>query len=64
MGVIIEGIVKKPTDLEVLIWRDGKESKQIWIPRSVISDGDHDFEAGEEVEIEVKTWFAEREGLA
>jgi hypothetical protein len=64
MGVIIDGIVEANTDLAILLRREGK-LKPLWVPLSVIKQGgDEGFEVGDEVEIEVRTWFAEREGIA
>lgn len=41
--------------------------EEAWIPRSVITDDSEvpeDAEKGDEGEVAVKTWFAEKEGLA
>jgi len=39
-----------------------EDKREVWIPKSLISYGE--YEEGEKTEIEVPTWFAEREGLA
>ena len=56
----IEGTVKEETELAVLIITSDK--REVWIPKSVITYGH--YAGGEEVKLEVKTWWAENEGLA
>lgn len=49
------------TEKAIRIYFDGEP---LWIPKSVIAEEDlEDISVGEEVEINVKTWFAEKEGL-
>ncbi len=38
--------------------------REVWIPRSQITDDSEVFEAGDEGQLVVKSWFAEREELA
>lgn len=53
-------IIVKATDQAIAI--DMGDDEWTWLPRSVVEDGD-DMEEGEEYEINVQTWFAEKEGL-
>lgn len=41
----------------------GMEAKVAWIPRSVVHDDSDVHEEGDEGEMLVKAWFAEKEGL-
>lgn len=43
---------------------DGGESREVWVPRSQITDDSEVYEIGDEGQLVVKSWFAEREGLA
>ncbi len=63
MGVIISRFVIKTTpDAVGVVERDADEDEEItWIPRSVIDEG-WAVEPGEQ-DLEVRTWWAEREGL-
>lgn len=39
------------------------EGKERWIPKSVVTDITEDLVAGEEIDLFVKPWFAEKENL-
>ena len=39
------------------------EGKERWIPKSVVTDITEELVAGEEIDLFVKPWFAEREDL-
>ena len=63
MSVDVKGVFKHYTDRAVLLEIDGEDR---WIPRSVIEDGfdpSDENAKGDEVELQIKSWFAEREGL-
>lgn len=51
--------IETTTDAAVLAVIDGDE---LWIPRSVIEDG-NSVEEGDDDSLEVAKWFAEKEGL-
>lgn len=53
--------VKATTDDAVLLDADGV-TEPVWVPRSVIEDGD-ELSRGDSGELEIATWFAEKEGL-
>lgn len=58
--VEFNGTVKKATDKAILFTME--DSKQeVWIPRSVIEDGDELEEDEIDQTIFVKEWFADRE---
>jgi len=40
------------------------EGEERWIPKSVVTDITEDLVAGEEIDLFVKPWFAEKEDLA
>lgn len=65
MGVCICGEVRHYTDKAVLLDIDGHG--ETWVPRSVIEGCPDDDELpgliGDEVEWEVRTWWAQKEGL-
>lgn len=43
--------------------RVSDSTKEDWIPKSLIRDwNDDDFEEGEEVSLDIETWFLEKEG--
>ncbi len=53
--------ILRATDKALLLKIDDEE---IWVPRSMVADGD-DYEAGDEdVTISVTEWFANKGGLA
>lgn len=55
----VEEVIRE-TDLALLFLIDDDE---VWMPKSVITDGD-EIEVGAcEIEIEVAEWFAKQEGL-
>lgn len=56
----IEGTVVIETDLAVLL---ETEDVKIWVPKSIVIDPPDYWDSGEEVEIEVPAWFAEKEEL-
>lgn len=61
MSVSISGTVLRKSGKAVLVDRGhGDES---WIPLSVIEDGGDDIDVGDEVDLEVASWFARKEGL-
>lgn len=43
---------------------DRGERREVWVPRSQITDDSEVFEVGDDGKLVVKSWFAEREGLA
>lgn len=55
----LDGEVRRTTRLAFLF--APKHGDEIWIPRSVAVDGDEITEG--DTDVEVQTWFAEREGL-
>lgn len=58
---IVVDFVKKETAKAVLCEINGDE---IWIPKSVIDEGEDDLTEGEEdVTISIAAWFARKEGL-
>jgi len=59
MGVVLDCEVILKTELAVRVKFDNGFLQ--WIPKSVIDDGDQ-IELGQQ-EIEVRTWFCEKEGL-
>lgn len=59
--VQVSGTVVRVTPKAVLFEIDEEE---VWIPRSVINGGERqEFEVDDEIDFDVPTWFAEREGL-
>ena len=64
-STIIEGIVKRETDLAVLIAVDGDYRNEHWIPKSQISWESTGglYEIGETIELEIPEWMAEKNGL-
>lgn len=56
----IDGEVIRTTERAVLVRCPDK--REVWVPRSVCLDGDM-IEEGD-TDLEVETWFAEKEGLA
>lgn len=52
--------VKRETDLAFLF---ELESSELWVPKSVIEEPDDVAVDDEDIEVNVKTWFAEKEGL-
>jgi hypothetical protein len=50
------------TDLALLFRLDDDEA--VWVPKSVITHADEIDVGDEDIEVEVKAWFAEREGMA
>lgn len=61
--IIVEGEVRSVTAKAVLFIPRGPDGDDgyVWVPRSVIVDGDH-AEVGD-TDLEVASWFVEREGL-
>ncbi len=43
---------------------DKGDRREVWVPRSQITDDSEVFEVGDAGELVIKAWFAEREGLA
>lgn len=41
-----------------------RATRDVWIPRSQITDDSEVFEVGDEGQLVVKSWFADREGLS
>lgn len=39
------------------------EESEVWVPKSVIEEPDEIAVDDEDIEVNVKTWFAEKEGL-
>jgi RNase P/RNase MRP subunit p29 len=56
----IEGVVIRETDSAVLLETD---DGKVWVPKSIVIDPPDYWGEDEEVEIEIPTWFAEKEGL-
>lgn len=56
----VEGTVITETDSAVLLETDYGE---LWVPKSIVIDPPDYWGEDEEVEIEIPTWFAEKEGL-
>ena len=56
---IVEGEVRRVTDLAILYFTT--DEQEVWIPRSVIDEGDAVAEG--DTDIGVRRWFVEREGL-
>ncbi len=66
MGVKLgdDGLVLRTSELAVHVQVEGEE---IWVPKSVLTDEgdiDEDSEKGDEGDIVVRTWWAEKEGWA
>lgn len=40
------------------------EDRQVWVPKSVVSDAENYEEGDEDCTVSVAEWFAEKEGLA
>jgi hypothetical protein len=62
---IIEGKVKRETDMAILIQVDGEPDNEVWLPKSQIeweSSGGI-YSIGDELEIEIPQWLAEQKGL-
>lgn len=59
-----EGKVTKATDKALFVELESGESK--WIPKSVLHDDSEVYDEGanKEGEVVVKSWWAEKEGLA
>lgn len=60
MPAVVAGKVLRSTGGAVLLRLE--DEREVWIPRSLI-DGDSDVANGEDVEFEVPSWFARKEGL-
>lgn len=63
-GVDIQGIFEREGLKAVLVDVGGNA---VWIPKSVVLEWGEDYKTwveGQEIEIVVETWFAEREGIA
>lgn len=58
--IYVEEVVAE-TDLALCFSIDGEE---VWVPKSVIEDGDSISKGDEDLKVEVASWFAEKEGLA
>lgn len=54
-------VVLRETDLALLFVIDDDE---VWIPKSVIEDAETIDVGDEDIEINIASWFAEKEGLA
>ncbi len=53
--------VIKTTEKAVLVFEEDNE-RELWIPRSVIEDGES-VEEDEDLDLNVESWFCEKEGL-
>lgn len=63
MSTTISGDVLKVTDRAFLFQPTGT-TRELWIPLSMVEDGLEAIEEGaEEIDLEVKSWFARREDL-
>lgn len=62
MGHVIEGRAEAETELAVLVFPEGDERLKVWVPKSLMRPGS-EYEIGSEAQIEVPSWFAEKEGL-
>jgi hypothetical protein len=68
MGITLSGTFKRESDsgLAVLVemFVAGVQVDQ-WIPKSVIDDSEDpdDWVEGEDIDFEIRTWFARKEGL-
>lgn len=61
--VVVEGEFQAETPLAVCLELPGLQ-EEVWIPKSQILRWDDDaYGRGDPCEIEVKEWFAEKEGL-
>jgi hypothetical protein len=40
------------------------DGRDLWVPKSVVTDITEDLVPGESIDVFVKPWFAEKEGLA
>lgn len=60
MTITIE--LLRTTDLAVLVKYHNNE---LWVPKSVIDDGDSldELDVGSELDIDIKDWFCEKEGI-
>lgn len=63
----LKGKVKATTPKAVLLeyWREGRQFKDVWIPRSIAGDPliIATCIVGEEAEIDIPQWFLEKNGL-
>ncbi len=57
-----DGHVIRETELAILV--DLEEHGETWIPKSVIHDDSSAYQAGDDGEVIVQAWWAEKEGLA
>lgn len=61
----VKATTAKAVLLEVGVEADPLDTRDVWIPRSVIEDGAADLERGDQDgDVEVADWFLEREELA
>lgn len=61
--VPVECLIRHLTQRAALVL-ELEEGREVWVPFSVIHEDDlADLEVSMEVEINVATWFAEKEGL-
>lgn len=56
------GEVVAETDLAICVELEGHDD-EVWIPKSQISDDSEIWQKGDEGELVVNKWFAEKEGL-
>lgn len=65
-GVSISGVTALRGSEKALLCRipDGDSSREVWIPRSQLTDDSEIVDVGDEGELVIKSWFAEREGLS
>lgn len=62
MSIFVSGTILRTTDKAVLL--DRGHGADVWIPKSIIVAPDADeLDIGDEVDLEVQSWFARREGL-
>lgn len=57
----ISGVYVRETEKAYCVKHDGRD---LWIPKSVVTDITEDLVVGEAIDLFVKPWFAEKEGLA
>lgn len=64
-GVALENVTAVRATEKALLCRipGEREPREVWIPRSQITDDSEVFELGHEGQLVIKSWFAEREGL-
>ena len=61
--VALSGCIRRETEKAYLFKLDDGGEPGVWIPKSVVTDMTEDWAIGESIDMFVKPWFAEKEGL-